>query len=170
MNHIDPDWPGKQDYDTAMEKISLCVKDPVIKNGRVSSDNAGIVRYGGANHFVTLYKVDNWIVRCFCQDLTNGKKPPADIITRYEKISEFCRSYASDTSPLVYTEFVSRAIEVEFIDRRGFELVILKTATVPYVRMEFVEGLPLGTFIAKQCKQKNTAALEALCKAWLRMI
>lgn len=170
MTHMNPDWPGKQDYDAAMENISQCVKDPVIKDGKVASDNAGIMRHGGANHFVTLYKVDNWMVRCFCQDFANGKKPPADIKMRYEKIGEFCRRYASDTSPLVHTELVPSAIEVEFVDRRGFELVTLKTDTVPYVRMEFIEGLPLGTYIGKQCEQQNTAVLEVLSNAWLRMI
>lgn len=66
MQEADPKWPQKQDYDDAMLEMVKRVKDPVIKFGKLEQDQAGIVRFGGANNYITIYKVDDWMVRCFC--------------------------------------------------------------------------------------------------------
>ncbi len=102
------------------------------------------------------------------RDDSRGKKPPPDIENRYQHISMFTAKHAHTHSPLSNIEFVPKAIEVDFIDRQNYSYILLKTDTLPIVRMKFIPGPSLGTFIGMH--YKNPTIMEALCNAWLQMI
>lgn len=166
---IDVVWPQQQDYDDSMLTMLERVRDDKIKHGKLEQDQANsIVRFGGANNYVTLYRVGGWMIRCFCQDRTREKRPPRDIELRYEYISDFCKKFAKHTTSLSYLEYVPDAIEVDILDRQGANYTLLRTGFFPFVRMEHIKGLSLGTFIAKYHDQRTK--MEQLCAAWLYMI
>ena len=159
-------WPEKEDYEMAMESLYEKVHDPMIKHGKIHKDQTGTLRYGGANLYVTLYRIDNWMIRCFCRNAT--KEPPDDILPRYRHISNFCQKHISTTPTLVPITYVDNAIEVDFFDRSGNSYTLLKTEVLPFVRMEFITGLALGSFIKVNYKQQTV--MEELCNAWLGMV
>jgi len=96
--------------------------------------------------------------------------PPSDILSRYQHISAFCQNYQKQVSALVPIYFVDNAIEVNFYDRQGGNnsYTITKTETLPFVRMPFIEGLPLGSFV--KINHNNQGVMINLCDAWLKMI
>jgi serine/threonine protein kinase len=166
---VDLIWPQTHDYDDAMKTLSQRVLDKELQDGKLIYDQATIMRFGGANNYITLYKIDDWMVRCFCQDKARGKRPPDDIKLRYQHISTFVQQHASETSALVYLKYVPDAIEVDFTDRQNQNsFILIKTKVLPFVRMKFIDGLSLGTFIAKY--YENSIKMQELCDAWLRMI
>jgi hypothetical protein len=171
-------WPNREDYDLAMHNMQENIHDSVIKYGTIISDKTGPLRYGGANHYVTLYqigvnnsvenKVDHWMVRCFCCDPARRKEPPADILTHYQRIDRFCNAHLFSVSVLVPVYYVDNAISVDFMDRRGDSYVLMDTKVLPYVRMPFIPGPSIGSFVA--ANYKNSTIMEELCDAWIQMI
>jgi hypothetical protein len=149
-----------------MDSFYEKIHDPVVKHGRIQKDQTGTLRYGGANLYVTLYRVDDWMIRCFCRNDT--QEPPSDILTRYQHISNFCQQHGVTTPTLVPIIYVDNAIEVDFFDRSGTTYTLLKTAVLPFVRMQFITGLALGSFI--KVNYQRQALMQELCAAWLRMV
>lgn len=159
-------WPDKEDYDMAMDTLCEKVRDPAIRNGTLQQDKTGILRFGGAGLYATLYRVDDWMVRCFYK--TKRRNPPRDILERYQHISRFTNTI-QNVPALVPITYVSDAIEVDYYDRSSYNsYILLKTEILPFVRMPFIRGQSLGSFIAAD--RENRSKMEQLCNAWLQMI
>ncbi len=157
-------WPTVDDYDLAMQDRAKTALDKDIKRGKLDEDNMGIKRYGGANLYACLYRVDGWMIRCFCR--ANKRKPPDDITDRYREISKFCLDSSNETSPLLPVTYVERGLSVDYIDPDTS--AVERTEIVPIVKMPFIEDPSLGAFVERN--HENSAIMERLADAWLRMI
>jgi hypothetical protein len=161
-------WPTKDDYDLAMLNKAQQVHDKDLRSGELADDPMdflGIRRYGGANLYVSLYRVGNWMARCFCSGPAG--KPPDDIRERYQHISKFCQDHHDKVSALLGVYYIEDGITVDYINKEtdGFE----KTALLPLIKMEFLDKAPsLGGFVAENHAWPQV--MEQLSEAWLCMI
>jgi hypothetical protein len=147
-------WPGRDEYDLAMARWTETLFDPELRNGRLDYDHLGIRRYGGANLYTCVYRIGNWMVRCFC---SNGKRqPPSDIRERYQAIARFNTVAQGRVSALAAIIYEEQGIQVG-------------TRILPLVKMPFFANCPsLGEFIMDHYLEAGV--MQQLCDAWLRMI
>jgi len=156
-------WPTKEDYDMAMESFNENVIDPDLKQGVVKTDRAGMHRFGGAGLYTTLYRVDNMMIRCFCK--TPQREPPNDIVMRYWHISAFTQRM-QHVPNLVPVTLVERGIRVAYLDHDTY--VQTGIEDVPFVKMPFIRGKSLGSFIFSNLNKQES--MEKLCVVWLQLI
>lgn len=163
MTTLEAPWPTKDQYDIAIKNWENTIQDPEICNcgGTLAVDNLGGILYmGGANHFVCVYKIGNWIVRCFCVERRNQEpydiihRPPHDIRERYKAIDTFCHTKLSNISALVPITYVKSGITIG-------------KYTWPIVKMQFIDAPNLGEFIAEN--HLDTRMMHELSNAWFRM-
>jgi hypothetical protein len=147
-------WPTKEEYDLAIQQWQQTVLDPDVRGGTLAQDAMGISAFGGANLYVTLYKIGNWMIRCFCSNPPH--QTPPDIVERYRAIDRFCRTRAGKMTALLPSVLVEQGIKV------GERIM-------PFVKMPFLAGTPpLGEFIADHYTAKPI--MLQLRDAWQRMI
>ncbi len=147
-------WPTKDEYDVAVQQWQSTILDPDVRGGTLAQDAMGISSFGGANLYVALYKIGDWMIRCFCSNPPNATPP--DIVERYHAIDRFCRGRASTMTALLPSLLVEQGIKV------GERIM-------PFVKMPFLSGTPpLGEFIADHYTEKPL--MLQLRDAWLRMI
>ncbi len=147
-------WPTKDEYDLAIARWQDTIFDPEVRSGLLAYDNMGICRFGGANLYVCVYKIGNWMVRCFCSKPSHAA--PVDICERYMAIDRFCRKNASRVSALIPVTYLEQGI-------------IVGSRVLPMVKMPFLVGCPsLGEFIMDN--YSDSAMMQQLGDAWFRMI
>lgn len=152
MSPVSIRWPLKEEYDFAIAHWRHTLLDPQLRAGQLATDQLGICRYGGANLYVCIYRVSDWMVRCFC---TNPNHPtPADIQERYRAIARFCDTHT--LSCLLPLHYIERGIRVG-------------SRELPLVKMPFLSGCPsLGEFIMDNYQESDV--MYRLCDAWLHMV
>src|SRR5437764_15149658 len=100
-------WPTRDEYDLAIARWTETIWDADIRSGTLAYDNMGICRFGGANLYVSIYKIGNWMVRCFCSK-SSTNSVPADIRERYIAIDRFSRVHAKRVSSLIPVIFFTQ--------------------------------------------------------------
>ncbi len=147
-------WPTKDEYDLAIARWQDTIFDPEVRGGLLAYDNMGICRFGGANLYVCVYKIGNWMVRCFCSKPSHAA--PVDICERYMAIDRFCRKNGNRVSALIPVTYLEQGI-------------IVGSRTMPLVKMPFLTSCPsLGEFIMDNYTDR--AIMQQLGDAWFRMI
>lgn len=142
-------WPTPQDYREAIQSPHLCFSDPELQRGKPRLDSLGLPKPSSGN-FATVYEIlsqgKRWAVRCFSREFVDQQK-------RYELISQHLHKVS-----LPYTvdfKFQSQGIKV---NGRWY----------PILKMEWVDGIPLITFIEKNITQP--AVLRDLACKWSDLI
>lgn len=172
-------WPSRYDYDLAMEDLPRNILDAELRRGRLATLKTGFMtHFSSSDSLNCLYRIDNWMVRCFCrseggepgEDATDGREPSEDITERYLKLSKFFQDNQTRVSALVPLYYLEQGIKVEFFGHNEFHEAIsfMKEEILPIIKMPFVVGLSLGTFIAGN--YRNSKKMNQLSEAWLRMI
>src|SRR5438105_948148 len=98
-------WPTSKEYDLAMLALNLTVRDPEIRQGALAMNGLGIRHYGPEGLYTSRYRVDNWMIRCFCSN--PPQEPPDDISERYGRIAKFVRENQSNVPALLETHFIN---------------------------------------------------------------
>ena len=123
-------WPNPSDYQDAVQNPRLCFFDPELQSGVVAPNALGLPRVASGN-FASVYEVRSggkrWAVRCFLRQ--NG-----DQQAHYEHVSQHLQG--TWLSFMVGFEYQSKGIRVH-------------GQTFPIVKMEWVEGETLPSFIDK---------------------
>src|SRR5579875_1815137 len=128
-------WPTREAYDAAMLHWQQTLSDPQLRAGQLARvrDSESIARYGGAGLYVCVYRIDDYLVRCFRAN--PPKEPPADIAERYAVISAFIAQHAAHVPALVPIDYQASGIRV------GEQMY-------PIVKMPFLrDALPLGRYL-----------------------
>ncbi|MGB8347101.1 MAG: hypothetical protein WCD86_19600 [Ktedonobacteraceae bacterium] len=147
-------WPSRDEYDLAVARWAETLLDPELRGGKLDYDHLGIRRYGGANLYVCIYKISDWMIRCFCS--THNRLPPADIRERYRAIAAFSEQYSGRIAALAHLTYYDQGVTVG-------------SRFMPLVKMPFFAGCPsLGEFLMDHYSE--AAVMQQLCDAWLRMI
>lgn len=142
-------WPTPQDYNEAVQNPKLAFADPELQEGRPELTPLGLPRpiTGG---FASVYKLQcpqrTWAVRCFLRQFHDHER-------RYAAISEHLTRLR-----LPYT------VGFTFL-RDGIRV---RGQSYPILKMEWVQGEPLSTFIEKHLGNRST--LLFLARRWVEMV
>jgi hypothetical protein len=142
-------WPSPQDYNEAVQNLSLNVPDDELSQGLVYLDALGLPR-PITGSFASVYRLKcdarDVALRCFLHNI-------ADQQERYARISRFVQH---DSLPYtVMFDFLQRGVRVG-------------GSWFPALKMEWVEGEPLDRYIAHQLAQPER--LERLAREFLKMM
>lgn len=142
-------WPAQADYIEALQDPASAFLDPGLRAGTVESDSVFNLPRPRSGQMASVYKVfdahKTWAIRCF--NFASNERAE-----RYRAISAFL---ARSANP--YT--------VEFAYLR--DGIIVGSQTYPIVKMEWVEGDLLHTYIANHLNEPDL--LTQLARAWVDM-
>ena len=147
-------WPDPDEYDWALQNRSTTFYDPDIQRGNLMMRANRPARLnGGGSKYVCVFKVDNWIVRCFAAQPPNIA-PPTDIQLRYRTIASYLNrpNYAHDFSYLAKPIWFERGLNV-----KGEDLPFVK---VPYIN----NSRPLGDFLIDH--SSDQPVINKLAQQW----
>lgn len=154
-----PTWPVREEYDRAVQQQSENLQDADLKRGSLYKHMGNPKRYGGAGLYVVIYRIDNWLVRCFCSTVSlRGavQNPPDRIERRYQAIATAIESNCVNVSALTPITYLERGICAGGQWR-------------PCIKMPFLEdAVTLGNYLSEQ--HTNAGAMNQLGLAWLTMI
>ena len=145
-------WPTVHQYDEALLNASLTVYDSNIKHGRLHQDSTGPFHFNdvrAGTRYVSVYRVDDWIVRC----LTGN--PPPDLRARYQAINSYHEKYAQQLSFFVPHIWVEPAIKIKGKDW-------------PFIKASYVAHASLGTFLEEHHMERQL--VSTLSDQFLHMI
>lgn len=151
-------WPDPSEYDWALQNRSSAFYDPDIQSGDLKLIAGRPARLnGGGSKYICVYKVGDWVVRCFAAQPPNIAPPP-EIQLRYRAITSYLNRprYASDFA------FFARPILVE----RGLHL---NGQDLPFVKIDFVkDSQALGDFLVDHYQDQQ--ATGRLAELWLNVV
>ena len=152
-------WPTIDDYDNAFKDIALKVNDPDIRGGRLSHDCRPLHLNASSGRYVAVYKISDWVVKCFITNPVTGKlaiEPPPDIRERYQEINDYLRKHISQLSIIVPQIWSDRGIKINGQDW-------------PFIKSVFIQpARTLGQFL--EDNHTDRAVMTALSKQWLTLI
>lgn len=142
-------WPTLQDVNEAIQCPSVCFLDPELKKGAPELTAFGFPRVA-TGAFASVYKMQcggvSYAVRFF-------NSPVRDQEDRYHKTSKFiCSDDLPYTVPLEYLE----------------EAINIGGRKYPVLKMEWVEGVPLNSYIEQNLD--NPRQLAALRQKFYKMM
>jgi hypothetical protein len=142
-------WPTPQDYNEAVQSPHICFSDLELQNGTPTVTALGLPKpISGA--FASVYQITCgsrvWAVRCFLTEFVDQEQ-------RYQAISEHLRR--SNLPSTVAFQFL----------RRG---VLVRGAWYPALKMEWVGGEPLNSYIERNLSRPD--ALQSLARQWVQVL
>ncbi|GAC1559761.1 MAG: hypothetical protein NVS3B17_10850 [Vulcanimicrobiaceae bacterium] len=142
-------WPSQSEYIEALQNPATAFVDPTLREAIVEEDIFGLPR-PRSGRMASVYKVfagdRTWALRCFNFNLSERAE-------RYRKISSFLMRH-----PNPYT------VGFEYRD----DGIATATASYPTVKMEWVEGDLLHTYL--YARRSAPHELVRLAEAWLAMV
>src|ERR1043166_4099039 len=142
-------WPTHTDYQDAMQNPGVCFQEPELKTGEAACDMLGLPRVMSGN-FASVYELKTsgtrYAVRCFVRQVPGQQG-------RYSRLSQYLNSITLDC--LVDFEFMLKGI-------------LVKGEWFPIVKMHWVEGSPLNTWVEEHIN--DSAALLKLAADWRVMM
>ncbi len=154
------DWPMVHEYDEALLERHRIFRDADIQQGKLAEIHAGLPMHlnGGGSQHVCVYRVGNWVVRCFVSDPPTKIEPPVDIVPRYEKITAYIKQQ-QETGNLLFLapcELVEPGVRI-------------KGKYFPYLKIPYLANSPsLGDFLSEYYHDSQTTALIA--QKWLDIV
>ncbi len=138
-------WPGITDFSEAVQNPLLCFRGTELEAGSVSVNQRGMpLVFSGA--FACVYPVSvagrKFAVRCFTREVKDQQ-------TRYNQLSEYLINVLPPS--FVHFEYVEHGIN-------------LKGSWYPVVRMEWVEGESLSSFVGSHLNDPD--ALRRVAAQW----
>ncbi len=138
-------WPGITDFSEAVQNPQLCFKGTELEAGMVLANQRGMpLVFSGA--FACVYSVEvggnKFAVRCFSREVKDQQ-------TRYNQLSEYLINVLPPS--FVHFEFLEHGIS-------------LKGTWYPVVRMEWVEGESLSSFVGSHLNDPD--ALRRVAAQW----
>jgi hypothetical protein len=143
-------WPSGSEYVEAVQNPASVFRDPELRKGQTELDRLGLPRPRTGSYAVAFRMqcgVPTYAVRCFL-------KESSDRQDRYRLIHEFLH-----TANLPYT--------VKFEYQPSGILVGRPPSWRPILKMEWVQGELLGTYVKRNINQPSE--LRALASRWLEM-
>ena len=132
-----------------MQNPGVCFQEPELKTGTAATDMLGLPRVMSGN-FASVYELHcngtRWAVRCFVRQVPGQQG-------RYSRLSQHLNSLT--TPYLVNFEYMLKGI-------------LVKGEWYPIVKMQWVEGVPLNTFIEEHVNEPET--LSKLAADWRAMM
>lgn len=142
-------WPAANEYQEAVQNPSYSFNNPALRTGQPALNNLGLPKVASGN-FACVFKIqtsnDSYAVRCFSREVSDQQR-------RYNLLSQHLSGFWLPT--LVGFEYIVEGIQI-----RGHWF--------PIVRMEWVEGETLDTFIQSHLHEPDM--LRHLAAQWRGII
>src|SRR5713226_1359764 len=142
-------WPSSQDYSEAVQNPRTAFYENELQQGTPELNQLGLPRPRSGS-FATVYKIlagpRNWAIRCFLHPVSDQQERYASISAHLAKIR---------LPYLVQFSFLAQGIRVA-------------KQTYPILKMEWVEGEPLVSYIQRNLG--NPIALLGLASRWVEMM
>jgi hypothetical protein len=143
-------WPTAKAYDVALLDRATTFTDPTIKQGKLTADAFGPIRFNGAGKYVCVYQVSDWFVRCFTETA------PSDLRERYRAIATFVTANSNTMPFLLEQTWVEQGIRIE-------------GRVVPFLKVpQVLNSQTLGLFLEEQ--YQNSARVAEVARAFLAMM
>ena len=138
-------WPGITDYSEAIQNPGLCFKGTDLEAGVLATNQRGMpLVFSGA--FACVYQVSvggrKYAVRCFTREVKDQQH-------RYNQLSEYLINVLPPS--FVHFEYVEHGIS-----RKG--------SWYPIVKMDWVEGESLSSFVGSRLREPDT--LRRIAAQW----
>lgn len=155
----DTQWPSPGDYDWALQNRKTTFYDRDIQDGVLQVRPTGPVRLnGGGSKYVCVYKIDDWVVRCFTAQPPNVQ-PPTGIVQRYQAITSYLQRSRHTLPFLVEHTWVEPGVHINGKD-------------FPYLKIPYIKGSqPLGEFLSDHYGEEDFArAAHILAQQWRSIV
>lgn len=143
-------WPSMVDYQEALQFPRMAFTSSELCDGTPVANQLGLPR-PICGTFASVYELASgrrqWAVKCFLRNTP-------DLHERYAKISDHLRTCRR----------LRYFVTFEYLE----EGILVRGKPFPLVKMEWVEGCQLNTFIAQNLSQPR--ALSKLKKRWIRLL
>lgn len=150
-------WPLAHEYDDALLNRRTTFSDPAIRRGELQeiAGQPQRLNAGGSGH-VCVYRVGDWVVRCFASDPPKSVYPPPDIVQRYSTITAYLKRMGHGLPFLVPHEWVQSGVNI-------------KGTRFPYLKLPYIAGCStLGDFLIDH--YQNTNVVTHITTQWLDII
>jgi len=141
-------WPLSHDYNEVIQNPAQCFADPELRQG-VAVTNALGLPVPCSGSFADVYALQTpsrkLAVKCFTHRIPGLQE-------RYVEISKHLKQ--------VQVPFI---VDFEFLEQG----IRVRDQWYPVVKMQWVEGLPLNTYVRDQLGSPET--LQTLCRMWVRL-
>jgi hypothetical protein len=150
-------WPMLDEYDNALRDAFRTVNDPDVRTKKFSDDSRPLRLNGQSSKYVTVYKMEDWVVKCFFTNTTSSPViyPPEDISERYKSINSYINMHTQRLAFLVSQLWVENAVNIV-------------GQVWPFIKSRFIQAPTLGEFLADRHQEPYVNA--ALAKQWLELI
>ena len=142
-------WPTHSDYQDAIQNPGVCFQEPELKGGEAAQDMLGLPRVMSGN-FASVYELKTasarYAIRCFVRQVSGQQG-------RYARLSQHLNSVTLEY--LVPFEYMLKGI-------------LIKGEWFPMVKMQWVEGAPLNTWVDEHVNEP--AALAKMAADWRAMV
>src|SRR6266487_463380 len=151
-------WPTPEEYGDALLNPHTALLNNELKRKQISLDAFGqpLRLNSGGTRYVCVYRLDDWVIRCFAADPSRNIFPPPDIEERYHNIITFVQSTGNDLAFLVPNKWTAPGIRVKAND-------------FPILRLKYLaNGKKLGEYLAEHYQKREVVSLIA--QDWLKII
>lgn len=143
-------WPTARAYDAALLERATTFVDPAIRQGKLTADAFGPIRFNGSGKYVCVYQVSDWFVRCFTETA------PSDLRERYQAIAAFVNAHCSTMPFLLEQTWIEQGIRMQ-------------GQLVPFLKVPRVlNAQTLGSFLEEQ--YHNSTRVTEIAGAFRAMI
>jgi hypothetical protein len=151
-------WPLRGDFTDAVQNPTTCFRDPFLLE-------CDVERYGPANKpkprggaFATVFKFIHPDGRTVALRVFDGQALTSEKEERLIHISSHIRSLGAKRPDYL----------MEFDYQR--EGILVKGAYYPTLKMEFVDGVPLGNWYQARMAAKDLPAIKAMAANWQKLV
>jgi hypothetical protein len=132
-------WPNHTDYQDAIQNPQVCFEELDLKGGEAVCDMLGLPRVMSGN-FASVYELvtaqKRWAIRCFVRQVSGTQ-------ARYSRLGQHLQTVSLPW--LVNFEFILKGI-------------LVQGDWYPIVKMEWVEGCPINTYVEDTIKEPQKLA------------
>ncbi len=143
-------WPSMVDYQEAVQSPPSAFTSSELRCGTAVANKLGMPRPISGT-FASVYELASggrrWAVKCFLRNIP-------DLHRRYAKISEHLKK----------CQWLRYFATFEYQDKG----ILVQGKSFPLVKMEWVEGFPLNTFIEQNLSHRRV--LAKLKKTWVKLL
>ena len=143
-------WPSMVDYQEAVQSPDSAFASTELRYGTPVANKLGLPR-PICGTFASVYELASgrrrWAVKCFLRNIP-------DLHQRYAKISDHLKE----------CRWLRYFVTFEYQD----EGIVVRGKSFPLLKMEWVEGLPLNTFIEQNLSSPRV--LGKLKKTWVKLL
>jgi hypothetical protein len=151
-------WPLRGDFTDAVQNPDTCFVDPFLRE-------CDVERYGPARKpkprggaFATVFKLEHPTGRNVALRVFDGQALTSEKEQRLIQISAHLSSLGAKRPDYL--------MEFEYL-REG---ILVKGGYYPTLKMEFVDGVPLGNWYQSKMAAKDFAAVKAMAEKWQKLV